>query len=35
VSPVHGVLLGGGAHTVAVSVDMEPVEALADFSTAI
>jgi transglutaminase-like putative cysteine protease len=24
VSPVHGVLLGGGAHTVAVSVDMEP-----------
>jgi len=24
VSPVHGVLLGGGTHTVAVSVDMEP-----------
>lgn len=25
VSPVHGVLLGGGRHSVAVSVDMEPV----------
>jgi len=26
VSPLHGLLLGGGAHTLAVSVDMEPVE---------
>ncbi len=26
VSPLSGVLLGGGAHTLAVSVDMEPVE---------
>ena len=27
VSPVHGVLLGGGRHTLSVSVDMEPVAA--------
>jgi len=26
VTPLHGVLLGGGAHTLRVSVDMEPVE---------
>jgi transglutaminase-like putative cysteine protease len=26
VSPLHGLLLGGGAHTLSVSVDMEPVE---------
>jgi transglutaminase-like putative cysteine protease len=26
VSPVHGLILGGGAHTLEVAVDMEPVE---------
>jgi len=26
VSPLHGLLLGGGAHTLSVSVDMEPVD---------
>lgn len=33
VSPVHGVLLGGGRHTVAVSVDMEPANPQTQGST--
>jgi transglutaminase-like putative cysteine protease len=27
VSPLHGLVLGGGAHTLKVAVDMEPLEA--------
>ena len=30
VSPVRGVILGGGDHAVRVSVDLEPVEDEAD-----
>jgi len=26
VSPLHGLLLGGGKHTLSVGVDLEPVE---------
>jgi hypothetical protein len=26
VSPLHGLVLGGGAHTLKVAVDMEPLD---------
>ncbi len=34
VSPIHGLLLGGGAHTLSVGVDLEPVGDVVSYPTA-